>query len=65
MAQLYQGAVGGGELPEAIPGAVPVLAPTPPRTYRELYADAANNPPLARTGGYLAGYRFADPGGGV
>lgn len=42
-----------------------MLAPTPPRTYRELYADAANNPPLARTGGYLAGYRFADPGGGV
>ena len=34
----------------------------PPRTYRELYADAANNPSLDRTAGNLAGYRFAGDG---
>jgi hypothetical protein len=36
----------------------------PPRTYRELYVDATNNPTPERTAGYLAGYRFAEPGGG-
>lgn len=34
----------------------------PPRTYRELYADAANNPPPDRIAGYLAGYCFAGDG---
>lgn len=33
-----------------------------PRTYRELYADAANNPTFDRTAAYLAGYRFAGEG---
>lgn len=33
-----------------------------PRTYRELYAEAANNPPRDRTAGYLAGYRFSGEG---
>lgn len=67
MAQPYYGAAVGGELPpaEAIPAVAPMAVPAQPRTYRELYADAANNPSPARTGGYLAGYRFADPGGGV
>lgn len=52
------------------PAAVAVPAPPPPagaireapRTYRELYADAANNPAPDRTAGYLAGYRFAGEG---
>lgn len=48
------------------PLAPPVIAlPTPPpRTYRELYVDAANNPAPERTAGYLYGYRFTDPTGG-
>lgn len=47
-------------------GAADVRANATPRTYRELYSDAANNPPPARTAGYLAGYRFTDAqGGGV
>ena len=37
-------------------------AAVPPRTYRELYADAANNPTPERLKGYLAGYRFACEG---
>lgn len=63
MAQPYLGAAGEGGRPEAVPAAAPLLVPIPPRTYGELYADAAHNPPPARTGGYLAGYRFTDPGG--
>lgn len=49
----------------AIPAAPGAIAPAAPCTYREFYADEANNPPRARTAGYLAGYRFTDPGGGV
>jgi hypothetical protein len=33
-----------------------------PPTYRELYADAANNPEPERVAGYLGGYRFAGEG---
>ena len=40
------------------------LPTPPPRTYRELYASAANNPTPERTARYLAGYRFTDPGAG-
>lgn len=50
----------------AVPGlAAPVVdvAPARPRSYRELYSDATNNPPPERTAGYLAGYRFTDAGG--
>ena len=66
MAQPYADVAVGGELPlEAVPAAAPFVATTPPRTYRELFADAANNPPPACSGGYLAGYRFANPGGRV
>ena len=39
------------------------MAPPTPRSYRELYSDMANNPPLERTAGYLAGYRFTDVNG--
>jgi hypothetical protein len=48
-----------------IPAAAPVVAVPPPRTYRELYSDATNNPRLDRTGDFLAGYRFTDPAGNV
>lgn len=37
----------------------------PPRTYREWYSDVANNPRQDRLAGYLHGYRFTEPGGGV
>ena len=51
------------------PPEVPQVAALPPtqpaRTYRELYADASNNPAPDRTAGYLAGYRFTDPAGGL
>lgn len=50
--------LGPGDLPAAREGVAP-------RTYRELYSDATNNPPEARTAAYLAGYRFTDPGGAV
>lgn len=54
-------AAAGGPPPPVAPAAD--FAPTPaPRTYRELYSDAANNPPLARTAGFLAGYRFTGAG---
>jgi hypothetical protein len=43
--------------------APPVLPPVP-RTYREYYGDRRNNPAPERVAGYLAGYRFADAGGG-
>ena len=43
-------------------GAPPPVARPLPRTYRELYADAANNPAPERVMGYLAGYRFAGDG---
>lgn len=49
--------------PAGVP--VPVAPVAPPKTYRELYADAANNPRLDRTAGYLGGYRFADAAGGA
>lgn len=54
------------ELPPAAGAAGPPLPPEvvagPPRTYRELYSDAANNPAFDRVAGYLAGYRFAGEG---
>lgn len=50
-------------------GAPPLPVDVPleeePCTYRELYSNAANNPPPDRTAGYLFGYRFTDPAGGV
>ena len=49
-------------MPPAAPAAV-AIPRTAPRTYRELYSDAANNPPADRTARYLAGYRFTDEGG--
>ena len=49
-------------VPPAAPAAA-AIPPVAPRTYRELYSDAAKNPPLDRTAGYLAGYRFTDEGG--
>lgn len=58
----------GGAVPAAPPaGAVhlPAVAVPPPRTYRELYSDAAHNPRMDRTGVYLAGYRFTDVAGNV
>lgn len=42
--------------------AMPVVEPC---TYREPYSNAAYNPPPERTAGYLFGYRFTDPAGGV
>ena len=53
----------GPAVPEA-PGKV-LPAPPPPRSYREIYSDAASNPTLARTAGYLSGYRFSDVAGGA
>ena len=51
-------------VPPAAPAAAAPIATPAPRTYRELYSDAANNPPPDRTAGYLSGYRFtADPAG--
>ena len=47
----------------AQPAAAANALPAAPHTYRELYSDAANNPPPDRTARYLSGYRFADPGG--
>ena len=47
----------------AVPAAPPIIA-LPPRSYRELYSDASNNPRLDRTAEYLLGYRFTDAGGG-
>jgi hypothetical protein len=47
----------------AIPEPVEAVAAAPPRTYRELYGDAANNPAPERTAAYLAGYCFTDVGG--
>lgn len=44
------------ELPPA--GAAPAVARLPPRTYRELYSEAANNPTPARAAAYLSDYRF-------
>lgn len=38
--------------------------PPAPRTYREYYVDQRNNPVPERVAGYLAGYKFADVGGG-
>ena len=38
------------------------VAAEPPRNYRELYANARNNPAPERLEGYLAGYRFAGEG---
>ena len=40
----------------------PEVAASPPRTYREWYADAAYNPAPDRILGYLNGYRFAGDG---
>ena len=49
--------------PAVLPPPPPIeVAAVPPRTYRELYADAAVNPALNRIAGYLAGYRFAGDG---
>lgn len=53
--------------PPVLQAAVPPLAPhevevSPPRTYREWYADAAHNPLPERMMGYLGGYRFAGEG---
>ena len=47
-----------GEPPPPLQGAAMVA----PHTYRELYANAANNPTFDRTAAYLAGYRFAGEG---
>jgi hypothetical protein len=65
MAQPYPGAalLAGG--PPAVEEARIPVAPVQPRTYRELYADAANHPTPDRTAGFLAGYRFTDPTGGA
>ena len=58
------GAVGPlGPVVPAAPGEV--LPAPPPRSYREIYSDAANNPTLARTVGYLSGYRFSEVAGGA
>jgi hypothetical protein len=68
MAQPDPGAAGpGGGLPAAAAGVPPVIpvAPALPRTYRELYSDAAYNTPPDRTAGFMAGYRFTDPAGGA
>ena len=40
----------------------PEVAAGPPRTYRDLYVDAANNTTPDRIAGYLAGYRFVGEG---
>jgi hypothetical protein len=45
------------------PAVVAPIVTTPPRTYRELYSDASNNPAPDRTARFMAGYRFTDPGG--
>ena len=48
------------------PPMVADIAAQPPRTYREWYSNAANNPrqeePVAV---YMHGYHLADPGGGL
>ena len=51
---------GAAAIPPAPGAPPPAIAVPAPRTYRELYSDAANNPAPDRTVGYLAGYRFTD-----
>ena len=56
-----------GGLAGALPAGGGVAPPPPtvaPRSYRELYSNAANSPTVERTAGYLAGYRFVDAAGG-
>ena len=67
MAQPDPGIAGAAGVPPPAAGAAPpaVVAPTQPRNYRELYADAANNVAQERTAVYLRGYRFVDVAGGV
>ncbi|KAI2511659.1 hypothetical protein MHU86_2725 [Fragilaria crotonensis] len=50
--------------PAVVPGALP-QAGAAARTYREHYLERGQIPPRDRVAGYLAGYRFADVGGGV
>lgn len=47
------------------PGVAPMLGGAAARTYQEYYRERGHIPPPDRVGGYLAGYRFADGGGGV
>lgn len=50
------------------PGLAPPMAemvPSKPRSYRELYSDATNNPLPERTAGFLSGYRFTEAAGGA
>ena len=54
-----------GAPPVAAEPVAPAFATLPPRTYRELYSDAANNPRLDRTAEFLSGYRFTDIAGGI
>ena len=63
MAHLIPPAPLGHRPPDGVP--VPVVPVAPPKTYRELYANAANNHSLHRTAGYLGGYRFTDALGGA
>lgn len=65
MAQPQPGAALLAGVPPAAEEAGIPVAPALPRTYRELYADAANHPTPDRTAGFLAGYRFTDPTGGA
>ncbi|KAI2502315.1 hypothetical protein MHU86_12119 [Fragilaria crotonensis] len=52
--------------PVLVAGGAAIPAPPPaPTSYRELYSDATNSPPLDRTAAYLASYRFTDAGLGA
>ena len=66
MAQPDPGIAGAAGVPPAARAAPPaVVAPTQPRSYRETYADAANNVTPERTAVYLQGHRFVDAAGGA
>ncbi|KAI2496038.1 hypothetical protein MHU86_18459 [Fragilaria crotonensis] len=76
MAQPYFGDAG-AQVAEQAPGPPPVVPPAmnpvgpalpagpAARTYRQYYSERGHNPPPERIAGYLAGYRFADGGGGI
>lgn len=72
MAQPYFGDAGAqvAEPPRAVPPVVNPVGPALPagpaaRTYRQYYSERGHVPPPERVAGYLAGYRFADGGGGI
>ena len=48
-----------------MPPVVPLPAIVAPTTYRELMSDVTRDAVAANPGAYLAGYRYADPGGGA